>query len=133
MTVGDRISHKKFGLGEVKAIYPKNQTARVLYDSGHESTNSIKNLRPMARGSGQTVLAEPSVKKTRRKGASSGNVDYAKLERAKKFAETEFPDAEYCVPQIYGDVVYVEVWEKGAAQIAVFHEDDSKRKNQNAN
>lgn len=138
MNVGDRVKHRKYGLGEIKTLYPKYDAARVLYDSGKESTNACKRLSVVPADWGRTkestpdapavLVPETPTKARRGGGAGTARVDYDLLDRAKAHFEREFPDAHQVVPRWHGDRAYCEVYDAaGSAKVYFYVEKTKKR------
>ena len=130
---GDRVRHRKYGLGTVMAYYPKNDGVRVEFDSGHKTVCARKRLVPMIELSEteREKVKTPSedTRVTRSRAAGSAKVDYAELERAKKHFEELNPTAERVVPRIYGERTYVEIWAPdGTAKIEFYGDATVKRR-----
>lgn len=125
MKVGDRVRHRKYGVGTVKAVYTKYAAARVLYDDGHESTNVQKKLQILTESQAKiydtsrprAVEAQP----VKRRGVSSSGVDYDLVERTREAASEAHPNADNVTGKWYGGRAYAEVWKDGHAQL-VFQE-----------
>ena len=119
MQEGDKVSHKKLGIGKILRIYPKNKAARVEYESGHVTTNSqsrIRVIRDIEQHGPPTPTQPASSGSSRRRGASTSKVDYGRLERARQAISAENLDADHVVPRVYGLRVYCEVWRGGYAK-----------------
>jgi hypothetical protein len=133
---GDRVKHRKYGLGTVKAIYPKHDACRVVYDSGHETTNAQKRVEIVPadwgkpREEGAPVVSAPPAEsvKARRSGQGTTKVDYKLLDRALKHFETEFPDATRIFPRIYGERVYCEVFDASGYGKVWFYDEKKEKK-----
>ena len=123
MKVGDRVRHKRFGLGEVQAVYDKYAAARVRYDSGKESTNAILKLEVQTVGQGAGVVTSTISKPVKRKSASSSQVDYETIDRAVAAAREMYPEADEVVGKWYGTRAYAEVWKDNAAKIIFYREE----------
>lgn len=125
---GDRVRHRKYGVGTVKAYYPKNDGVRVKYDSGHETVNARKRLLPVNELSGEQrqQVEEPrqDIRVRRSSSAGASTVDYKALEAAQRHFEKQFPDAHKVVPKIYGTRVYCEVWTEDGHAKNYFMDDD---------
>ena len=127
MKEGDRVIHKKYGRGTVKRIYSKNDSARVVYDNGHDTVNAQKRLEKILElTEEQRQVVTPS-KVTRSRAAGSAKVDYSLLERCKKHLEKMFPDCAHVIPRISGSKVYGEVWQLDGTAKIWFYEETGKR------
>lgn len=122
MKPGDRVTHKKFGLGTVRAVYAKTNAARVLYDSGHETTNAQKKLTVLTAGQGGAPKVEEQVvvTATQKRRKSNSSIDYDLIDEACRVIGDMHPDAERIQGKWYGHRAYVEVWKEGRAHIVFY-------------
>jgi hypothetical protein len=143
MNVGDRVKHRKYGLGTIKALYAKHDACRVVYDSGHETTNAQKRVEVVPadwgkpREEGEPVVSPPPTEsaRTRRGGQGGGGttkVDYKLLDRMLKHFQAEFPDADRIIPRIYGERAYCEVFDSDGLGRVWFYDEATPGKKRRA-
>lgn len=118
MTEGDRITHRKDGLGTVLKVYWSRSTVRCRMDSGKTTVYSTTRVQPAP------PEREVSPRRRRRRRTRDGdNVDYALLDRARAAVQAEHPGADEYVAIPYGGRACVEVWRKGRARVVRYDED----------
>ena len=124
MKAGDRVKHKKYGVGTVFRTYRSGGGVRVRYDDGKETVNGESRLTVVA--DNFTEAAPPPAptqpaRISRGRSAGTTDVDYDKLARAKAYFEGLHPKA-VVAPKVYGSRVYCEIWVDGAADIVFYEE-----------
>lgn len=132
MKVGDRVRHKRYGYGTVKAVYVKNSAVRVVYDAspaypeGHETTNAQSRVQVLTAGQRSQSETQPATQtepvRVRRGGVGTANVDYKLIERMREHATTLHPEADKIKMGWYGGRPYAEIWRGGAADIEFYEE-----------